>query len=309
MCRIFRDQILNFVGNKLDDGPEMVEIPTGRYLRGSPETEAGREDSEGPQSEVTMGQPFAMGATPITVGQYKLYLAHRKRFPDRQWDEQDLAIIESNYTGWWSKHMTLLEYKALLESREFLRQANPDLRRLVACRYQQADHFPVHYINWYDARGYAQWLSECTGQSYRLPSEAEWEYAARAGTATPYFWGESMSEELEKKISASHYALYLNGMRGRNRRGFSPAKFFPPNAWGIYRSYRVAEWCEDAWHANYVGAPNDGSVWIANDRGARMSDLTKRVLRGDGARSARRRGDGGCYRCALHGFRVARDIK
>lgn len=307
MFRVFRDQIADSVGIRLDDGPEMVEIPAGHYLRGSPDTEAGRRDSEGPQVEVTIDRPFAIGATLITVGQYKLYLAHRKRFPNRQWDERDLKTTETYFLDGKWQYLTRLEGDAILESRGLFGPANPALRRLAARRFQQADHFPVHYVNWYDARGYAEWLSECTGQNYRLPSEAEWEYVARAGTATSYSWGETIPEELAQLISASGNAIYPGGMTGRKRRGFPPAAFFRPNAWGIYRNYCIGEWCEDAWHKNYVGAPNDGSAWIANDRGPRRSDYTERVLRG-GTRSACRGCDGGGYRSAHRGFRVARDI-
>lgn len=309
MQRVFCDQIINTDGSVLGEGPEMVEILAGRYLRGSPDIEAGRRDSEGPQFEVTFAQPFAIASTLVTVGQYKLYLAHRQKFPDRYLDELELERKQWFYGDGQPKYISIKEARAILEARRLLGPSNTGLHRLEACRFQQADHFPIHYVNWLDARGYVEWLSECTGQPYRLPSEAEWEYAARAGTTTPYFWGETIPDELDKLIEVSRKALFPGGMTGRKRRGFPPAKFFPPNAWGIYRNYHITEWCEDAWYVNYVGAPNDGSAWEPNFCDLRGSEYTGRVLRG-GLRSAARFCRSGYSFGNEHtGFRVALDIQ
>jgi formylglycine-generating enzyme required for sulfatase activity len=307
MNRVFRDQIISSDGTLVDEGPEMVEIPAGRYLRGSPASEADRRDTEGPQLKVTIARPFALSATQVTVGQYKLYLAHRQCFPNRQWDEHDWQIKVPMVIGGNVEWFTRLEQHTILEKKGLLSPTNPEIRLLAARRFQQADHFPAHYINWYDGRGYAEWLSERTGHNYRLPSEAEWEYAVRAGMTTPYASGETMSEELDKLISACGKATYPGGMTGRKRRGFPPAKFFAPNEWGIYPNYCVDEWCEDAWQENYHDAPTDGSARPPFYCDFTGSDYILRVVRG-GTRFASRRGDGGGFRNRYRGFRIALDM-
>jgi formylglycine-generating enzyme required for sulfatase activity len=111
---------------------------------------------------------------------------------------------------------------------------------------------PVINICWQDAKEYCQWLSEQTGKTYRLPSEAEWEYACRAGSQTVYCFGDDVEQ-------LGDYAWYKDNSGGKTH----PVGEKKPNAFGLYDMHgNVWEWCEDVWHENYEGAPNDGSAWI-----------------------------------------------
>jgi formylglycine-generating enzyme required for sulfatase activity len=127
------------------------------------------------------------------------------------------------------------------------------------------DRLPMMNLNWEDATQYVQWLRRLTGKPYRLPTEAEWEYAARAGTTTPYPWGREIG------VAKAN----CNGCGG----GYDPrlpaaVGSFPPNPWGLHDMFGgVAEWVEDCWHPNYVKAPADGSPW-------RTPRCASHVLRG-----------------------------
>ncbi len=123
----------------------------------------------------------------------------------------------------------------------------------------KGDNRPVEWVSWYDAVEFCQRLSEATGREYRLPSEAEWEYACRAGTTTPFHFGETITSKLANyRVSE----IYAGESVGKYREGTTDVGSFPPNAFGLYDMYgNVFEWCADAWHGNYSGAPNDGSAW------------------------------------------------
>jgi formylglycine-generating enzyme required for sulfatase activity len=140
--------------------------------------------------------------------------------------------------------------------------------------------------SWDEATKICAVLSTLTGRTYRLPSETEWEYACRAGTTTPFHFGETITTDLanydgtddkENRWSGS----YGKGPKGIYRRQTTPVGIFPPNAFGLYDMYgNVWEWCQDTWHNNYNGAPNDGSAWIdGNDnhlmRGGSWLDFPK----------------------------------
>ncbi len=115
-------------------------------------------------------------------------------------------------------------------------------------------------------------LSRKTGHHYRLPSEAEWEYACRAGTTTPFHFGETITSDLANYDGNSTYA---SGPKGVYRRETTPVGSFPPNAFGLYDMHgNVYEWCADAWHDNYEGAPSDGSAWESG------KNDSERMLRG-----------------------------
>jgi formylglycine-generating enzyme required for sulfatase activity len=126
----------------------------------------------------------------------------------------------------------------------------------------KGDELPVEQVNWYDAIEFCARLSKLTGREYRLPSEAEWEYACRAGTTTPFYFGETITGELANYRASETYA---GEAKGEYREETTPVGQFPPNAFGLYDMHgNVWEWCADTWHDNYDGAPTDGSVWTEN---------------------------------------------
>ncbi len=126
----------------------------------------------------------------------------------------------------------------------------------------KGDELPVERVNWYQATEFCKRLSRETKREYRLPSEAEWEYACRAGTTTPFYFGETITGELANYRSRETYA---DEYKGEYRQQTTPVGQFPPNAFGLYDMHgNVWEWCADTWHDNYDGAPTDGSAWIEN---------------------------------------------
>ena len=147
----------------------------------------------------------------------------------------------------------------------------------------KGDNRPVEQVNWDDATEFCQRLSQHTGRTYRLPSEAEWEYACRAGTTTPFHFGETLSDELanyaaeDREIGGTLYkGVYGRGILGQYRKETTEVGQFPANQFGLYDMHgNVLEWCEDDYHNNYNDAPNDGSAWVDSDR-----TNTNRVLRG-----------------------------
>jgi formylglycine-generating enzyme required for sulfatase activity/tRNA A-37 threonylcarbamoyl transferase component Bud32 len=138
-------------------------------------------------------------------------------------------------------------------------------------RFKGADR-PVEAVSWYDAQEFCARLSQKTGHKYRLPSEAEWEYACRAGTATPFHFGETITTDLANYKGIETYAF---APKGSFRQKTTPVNSFPPNAFGLYDMHgNVYEWCQDYWHKNYQGAPTDGSAWLT------AGNQSFRVLRG-----------------------------
>lgn len=126
----------------------------------------------------------------------------------------------------------------------------------------KGDKRPVEQVSWNDAVEFCDRLSKYTNKQYRLPSEAEWEYACRAGTNTPFHFGETITTELANYNGSFTYA---SAPRGKNRGETIKVGSFPPNAFGLYDMHgNVWEWCEDSWHNSYKGAPQDASAWINN---------------------------------------------
>ncbi|MDY7048318.1 MAG: formylglycine-generating enzyme family protein [Microcystis panniformis WG22] len=126
----------------------------------------------------------------------------------------------------------------------------------------KGDELPVERVNWYQATEFCQRLSRETKREYRLPSEAEWEYACRAGTTTAFHFGETITADLANYRATETYA---DEPTGEYRQQTTPVGQFPPNAFGLYDMHgNVWEWCADTWHPNYDGAPTDGSAWIEN---------------------------------------------
>ena len=161
---------------------------------------------------------------------------------------------------------------------------------------------PVINVNWHEAKAYAAWLSEQTGKRYRLPSESEWEYAARAGTETAYSWG--------NEIGVNRANCDGSGSKWSGRKT-SPVGSFAPNGFGLYDMHgNVWEWVADCWHDNYEGAPTDGSAWTTN-----CDDSDYAVVRGGSwnfaprsLRAANRGGGSPSDRFDIYGFRLVQDL-
>ena len=226
---------------------EMVAIPGGTFLMGSPENEVERFSDESPQHEVTVPGFF--------IGKYQL---------------------------------TQLQYQTIMGT-------NPS--------YFKGDNRPVEGVCWEDAVKFCQKLNHRTLGNYRLPSEAEWEYACRAGTKTPFHFGDNVTTDL---VNYNGNYPYPSAPKGKYREQTTDVGIFPPNAFGLYDMHgNVWEWCEDERHENYINAPTDGSSWQS-----RIS-LGQKVLRGgcwhDYARycrSACRLKSPCCSRNYFYGFRV-----
>ena len=178
--------------------PEMVVVPSGRFQMGSPSSDKGRLDDEGPVHEVTIARPFAVGVNEVTRGEFA-------RFAE--------ATGRSTGNNCWS-----------YESGEWKARSG---RHWRDPGFSQTDEHPVVCVRWNDAQAYVRWLSGETGEAYRLPSEAEWEYVARAGTRTAWYWGESESGQCRYANGADEASGDLGGgghdvmtaMRGRRRWG------------------------------------------------------------------------------------------
>jgi len=139
---------------------------------------------------------------------------------------------------------------------------------------------PVENVSWEDAQEFCKRLSSKTGKDYRLPSEAQWEYACRAGTTTPFHYGEIITTEL---ASYNGDYSYNNSPKGEYRRETTDVGLFPANEWGLHDMHgNVLEWCEDDYHDNYTDAPSDGSAWVKSDslQDASRRTGTYRLLRG-----------------------------
>ena len=175
-----------------------------------------------------------------------------------------------------------------------------------ACKHNPSDQGwgradrPVINVSWDDAKEFVAWLSQKTGQTYRLPSEAEWEYAARAGTRTPFWWGRD----------AGAARAQCEGCGSPASRQTSSAASFRPNGFGLYDTAgNAAEFVEDCWNDNYRNAPKDGAAWTSGDchlRVLRGGNFTSKPA--DVRSSARFRYDSD-VRYYANGFRVARDLQ
>ena len=226
----------------------MLWIPPGRFVMGSPPTEPERRDSEGPQHLVQL-QGFFMSQTPITQAQWREVAGWQER-PGERWGR----VLKTNPYGFDIK-MPLLE-----------RESNTNQR-------------PVECVNWGDAMEFCHRISQRSGRSYTLPSEAQWEYACRAGTTTPFCFGETISPEL---ANYNGNFTYAEGPLGVYRYQPTPVGLFPANTWGLQDMHgNVCEWCLDEWHDSYEGAPTDGRAWVDDTEEEQSSETAKlRLLRG-----------------------------
>ena len=278
--------------------PRMVVIPAGEFTMGSPASEAGRGLDEGPQRQVSIAQPFALGRSEVTVAEFR-------RFAD-----------ESGYRTEAERDTRAQGCSGFIYADPAAQ--NPDPRLVTSWRspgLAQADSHPVLCVSWNDARAYAQWLSKKSGKRYRLPTEAEWEYAARAGSATSRYWGDDPAQacRFANVADQSRFQTWGFGQKHECTDGHyftAPAGGYSPNRFGLYDMLgNVWEWTEDCWNASYAGAPPDGVAWLSGD-------CSQRVCRGGSwstvprfARSATRHKNAADYRDNLTGFRLARTLE
>ncbi|MEO6843905.1 MAG: formylglycine-generating enzyme family protein [Ginsengibacter sp.] len=217
------------------DCPEMVALPSGTFTMGSPENEMGRSDFEGPQKKITIKQ-FAVGRYDVTRGQWKTFVnaTHRP------------VVSGCAFSGF--KDTTRKDW-----------YANPKASWCNLGFPQDSSH-PVVCITWDDAKDYIKWLSQKTGYTYRLLSEAEWEYAARARTTTAFPWGSVASHEFANYGADSGWT----GLTSRRDKwmGTAPVGSFPPNAFGLYDMQgNVLQYVEDCFSATLSDVPADGSPY------------------------------------------------
>ena len=186
------------------------------------------------------------------------------------------------------------DWKPNKGERAWSKKLNPNPSRF------NGEQRPVEQVSWEDAMEFCHRLSQRTGRHYTLPSEAQWEYACRAGTTTPFHWGATISTNL---ANYNGREVYGDGEKGEYRQQTMDVASFPANPWGLHDMHgNVWEWCADQWHDNYEGAPEDGRAWI--DEGAKANDLKLRLLRSgswiDGPWDCR-----SAYRIVIHpGHRV-----
>jgi len=241
--------------DKLKDGslgPEFVQIPGGTFQMGSNDGE----DYEKPAHTVSV-KSFAMGKYEVTRGEFKKFVEATNYQTDAENEGNGCAVI---YGSDW-------------DINDRLNWKNPS--------FKQDDKHPVVCVSWNDAKNYARWLSEQTGKSYHLPSEAQWEYVAKTVTSK-YCWGDNANESCHYGNIADENAKVIRRYFDKTARitarcndGYvftSPVGIFLPNKFGLYDiTGNVLEWSDDAWHHNYTGAPIDGSSWInGEDNGIRV---------------------------------------
>jgi formylglycine-generating enzyme required for sulfatase activity len=235
--------------------PDVVELPGGTFLMGTAEADrlidprTGKPaKNDGPQHEVTV-PPFAIGKYEVTVDDYRAFIDATGH------DNADACMEFGAENG-------------------FTITTDVDWHDPG---FEQTGDSPVGCVSFFDAQRYAEWLSDITGENYRLPTEAEWEYAARAGATTPYFWGteEAVACEYANVRSAGADTISKRQAAADAAKGFpcddgamqsAPVGSYRPNAFGLHDMQGNAwEWVTDCIHKDYVGAPTDGSAWLDDE--------------------------------------------
>lgn len=248
------------------DCPSMLSVPAGSFTMGVP---AGEEEREGlpqaflgrsvPQTRTTIGRRFAMGQYPVTRGQFAAFFAATGH------DSGNQCWVFGNHSG---------------TSWSYAERQGYSWR---APGFAQTDQHPVVCVSWEDAQAYARWLSQRTGKAYRLLSEAEWEYVARAGSPMARFWGNGRDEACAHANVADLTMFQTLNLQRDGERNFncadgfahtSPVGSFRPNAFQAYDTLgNVWQWTQDCWNASLQGQP-------ANGNARTTGDCVLRVLRG-----------------------------
>lgn len=276
-------------------GPVMVVIPSGSFMMGSPENEDGRVDNEGPRFRVTFDRGFALSRNEVTVGRFRRFVEATGYVTDAE--QSGASRIYMSGSG------RVAERRGVTWQDNYLGEPADE-------------SLPVIHVSWNDAAAYAEWLAETTDRPYRLPTEAEFEYALRAGSQTPYWWGDDSPDEVVENVTGDGdqfidrrqwtvaFRRYNDGYWGP-----APVGSLAANPFGLFdMGGNVMEWVQDCWHDGYVRAPDDGSAWVNPGCG-------RRVIRGaswsstpDMSRSAFRISSQETATDARVGFRVARGL-
>ncbi|MEX1827617.1 formylglycine-generating enzyme family protein [Luteibacter sp. CQ10] len=290
--QVFADRFVDSAGQ----APAMVVIPTGKFLMGSPDGERGHDTNESPVHEVQVDKGFAMARSSVTIGQFRDFVRASGYVPQSQslqggsvYDEASGGLRDDGSATWEDDYL-----------------GRPGQERL-----------PVVNVSWNDAKAYADWLSQRTGKKYRLASEAEFEYALRAGSTTRYWWGdgtpasrvENLTGSNDRSSSGRRWSNAFSGYKD-GYWGPAPVMSFSANAFGLYdMGGNVSQWTADCWHDNYIRAPRDAQAWV-------NPGCNRRVIRGgswgsapDMVRSAYRQGASADVRSARVGFRVVRELQ
>lgn len=232
------------------DAPEMVVVPAGEFTMGSPASEPGRMANEGPRHRVRIGYAFAVSKYAVTVGQFAAFVADTGYEMDRGscYYYKDAHYQNANECSW----------------------RTPG--------FAQADNQPVVAVGWRDATAYVAWLSKKTGHAYRLLSEAEFEYAARAGTTTAYWWGDdplgacahANGSDKRAATDPQFTEWRVNGCDD----GYvytAPVDAYGPNGFGLYgMAGNAFTFTDDCWNESYAGAPVDGSPFATGTCGRKV---------------------------------------
>ncbi len=247
--------------------PEMISLPAGSFMMGASRDEDIRAGAPPHQSgkaepihKVDIGPGYAIAKYELTIAEFRAFIKATGYQPS------------NNCTI----NMKVRDKVWVYEPRIGYNWHNPS--------YEYTDRDPVTCVTWEDAKAYTDWLSRKTGVSYSLPTEAVYEYAARAGTTTAYFWGNDPQDRnkaclYSNQADLSQDRYFGTGASGAFHRfncddGYpvnSPVGSFKPNPWGLYDILgNVWEWTEDCWNSNYQGAPTDGSPWVTGDCDARV---------------------------------------
>ncbi|TZF91100.1 formylglycine-generating enzyme family protein, partial [Cognatilysobacter lacus] len=275
--------------------PTMVVVPHGDFVMGAPAGEPGATDAERPTRPIHFERGLAVSMTEVTVGQFRRF------------------VLATHYRARSTRRGYSVAYD--LRSGNFARRGNVDWEDDYLGR-PAADDLPVVHVSAKDASAYAQWLADETGRRYRLPSEAEFEYATREGTTTPYPWGTGVPPPGSGNFTGAgdrspSGRAWSDAFRGYIDGAWGPAPVgrYRPGGFGLHdMAGNVSEWVADCWHASYRRAPRDQRAWF--NPGCRQ-----RVVRGGSwasapaqTRSAWRSGLDADTTNARIGFRVVRDL-
>lgn len=282
------------------DAPIWHGAPDGWFMPGAGRREWFKDDELGPEMVVVPAGTFMMGSSPSEIAalkqEYSFYLS--------RWIDSEGPLHFVKFDAPFAVGRFAITFDEW--------DAGAALSGINT--YRPGDHRwgrgkrPVIKVSWDDALAAVEFLTRRTGKNYRLLSESEWEYVTRAGTTTTFWWGDTISTE---QANYDGDYVFRGGPTGENRRQTVSVDTFAPNPWGLYNVHgNVWEWCEDTWHANYIGAPADGSAWLQG------GDADLRVVRGGAwddnphrLRAATRYGELDC-KCRDYylGFRVARTL-